>query len=423
MNERPSVCIVGGGMITRVQLLPSIFQLQRLGVVGEVHVCALNVGPLRELADDATLGGAFPGQAFTAHPSLESEADVNHPDMYREVIARLPKQSIVVVALPDQLHYGALEVALEHDQHVCCVKPLVLEHRQATHIGRLAHERGLVVGIEYHKRFDYRSLMARQQYRAGEFGQFRLGQASLHEPWSYRHSNFQNWCTCENSDMFCYVACHYVDLVHFITGLLPSGVSVYGIRERYPNGQEGFLWTDGRVLWENGACLNVQNSLGYPEQGPGGNFQGLRLHCQGDDEGSMIVHNDQYRGVEQSRLAQDGGPEGRLYTQPNPDYFQYLEMGGVGRVPVGYGYRSIEYIVQAIRQIREESAGLDGAQALERRREGIERLDAEGIMATPRNSGYNELVLQAARLSLLNDGRQVDIRYGAEAGVQLRQYE
>ena len=39
------------------------------------------------------------------------------------------------------------------------------------------------------------------------------------EKWYYRESNFQNWCTTEHTDTFTYIGCHYVDLVHFITGL------------------------------------------------------------------------------------------------------------------------------------------------------------------------------------------------------------
>jgi len=53
--------------------------------------------------------------------------------------------------------------------------------------------------------------------------------------------------------MFIYVGCHYVDLVAFITGHRPSSVSVYGIVDKYPNGRQGYLWTDGRVIWDNGA--------------------------------------------------------------------------------------------------------------------------------------------------------------------------
>ena len=269
--------------------------------------------------------------------------------------------------------------ALEADLHVCAVKPLVMTVADSVAIEQEADKRSLFVGIDYHKRFDDRSLMARRAYREGKFGEFRLGTACLHEKWNYRHSNFQNWCTCENSDAFCYIGCHYVDLVQFITGLEPVAVSVYGLRDRYPNGNEGFLWTDARVRWSNGACLNVQNSLGYPEEGPGSNMQGLTMWCSGADGGAMIRHSDQYRGIEYSYL---GGP----YSEPSSDYFQYVP-ASEGLTPVGYGYRSIERIVEACRTGSDES----------------------GLIATPANSRHNERVIEAARKSILDGGREINL--------------
>ena len=292
--------------------------------------------------------------------------------------------------------------ALRHDQHVCAVKPLVLKHAQAMEIEREAQARGLVVGIEYHKRFDDRSLMARRKYRAGLFGEFRLGTACLLEKWYYRHSNFQNWMTTENSDAFTYIGCHYVDLVHFITGLLPQSVSVYGIADKYPNGKEGYLWTDARVIWNNGACLNVQNALGFPDAAPGTNTQGLMMYCQGEDDGALLSHSDQYRGLKYSYTRSSGDPGSTIYAEPSPDYFQYVDLGGPGLVPVGYGYRSVEYIVENL-HARGSRGGLAERQAL------LKQIDAAGVMATPANSSYNEQVIEAARESILNGGRVVEI--------------
>lgn len=422
MSYKPQVCIVGGGMITQVQILPSIYQLQRLGLVGDIHICALNSAPLKVLAEDGMLKKAFPGQSFTAHPALNTDPKQAFPDAFKDVISKLPPHNIVVVAVPDQLHYGVLQVALEHNQHICCVKPLVLKYDQAEEIAAAAYQKGLVVGVEYHKRFDDRNLIARRQYRAGRFGEFRLGQAALMECWYYRYSNFQNWCTCENSDVFAYVACHYIDLVAFITGLKPVAVSVYGLKDKYPNGREGYLWTDGRVIWENGACLNVQNSLGYPDEGPGGNYQGMRMYGAGPDKGTMIVHSDQFRGVEHGYLEKGTDPGDTVYAQPNPDYFQYVDVGGRGLKPVGYGYRSIEYIFRRTVECMEGSMSLAAKPALTARQKFIKLLDDEGIMATPHNSSYNELVMEAGRLSILNGGREVEITYGKNAGVAFRKY-
>jgi len=416
MDKKPQVCIVGGGMITQIQILPAIYNLQRMGAVGDISICALDSGPLKILAQDQNLKKAFPGQTFTPYPSLDKNPDEKFPDMFKEVIAKMDKHGIVVVAVPDQLHYGMLTTALENDQHICCVKPLVLEYSQAVEIEKIAYEKGLAIGIEYHKRLDDRALVARRLYREGKFGEFRIGHAEMNEPYYYRHSNFQNWCTCENSDMFTYVGCHYVDQVHFITGLLPKAVSVYGIKDKYPNGQNGYLWTDARVIWENGACLNVTNIMGYPDEGPGGNFQGIRMYCAGDNKSGMLVHDDQYRGIKYCYVEKGDEPGDTFYAEPSPDYFKYVDLGGSGLTPVGYGYRSIEYIIKAACRCIDVSGGLDERQKL------LKQMDTEGIMATPANSSYNELVMEAGRMSILNDGREVEITYGKHAGVDFRKY-
>jgi predicted dehydrogenase len=393
---KPDALIVGGGMIANDQLLPSLYHMQRQGRIGGITVCSQRRSTVEQLAAAPAIAAAFPGQTFRGYPD-SGEAEKPQPDLFREVIARMAPRNIVVVAVPDQLHFDVIMTALRHDQHVCTVKPLVLKHAEAVEIGREARARGLVVGVEYHKRFDDRSLMARRKYRAGLFGEFKLGTACLLEKWYYRHSNFQNWMTTENSDAFTYIGCHYVDLVHFITGLWPASVSVYGIPDRFPNGREGYLWTDARVVWNNGASLNVQNALGLPDEAPGTNTQGLVMYCKGASDGALLSHSDQYRGLKYSYTARSGDPGSTIYAEPSPDYFQYVDLGGPGLVPVGYGYRSVEYIVESCIQVNAGRLTLD-------------QIDAAGIMATPVNSSYNELVIEAARESILQGGKTVPVQ-------------
>lgn len=384
------VALLGGGMIVHDQLLPSLYHLQRIGRIDAIDVCARRRETLEQLASAPALLRAFPGQKFT--PRLEP---------YEEVIASLPPRQLAVMALPDPLHYDAVMCALRHDQHVLAVKPLVLQLEHARRIEREARERGLLVGIEYHKRFDDRSLLARRRYQEGLFGEFRLGTACLLEKWYYRHSNFQNWFSCEATDAFTYIGCHYVDLVAFITGLRPVEVSVYGIRDRFPNGVEGWLWTDARVIWSNGACLNVQNAIGFPDAAPGTNTQGLTLYCSTAERGAWIRHDDQYRGIQYSYVKNPGGAGSTIYAEPSTDYFQYVDLGGPGLVPVGYGYRSVAYIAE--RALELEGLGL------EERRAKLAEWDRGGVMATPANSSYNEAVIEAARLSIAQGGRPIAV--------------
>lgn len=406
-------------MITHDLILPSIYHLQRTGAVGEINVCALNSPPLKFLLESPDLREAFPGQNFTPYPDLAENPQNQFPELYKKVLAKMPERQAVVVAMPDQLHYVVVKEALRHNQNVLCVKPLVLKYEQAAEIEKLALEKGLFVGVEYHKRFDRRSLIAKRHYALGHFGSFAMGEAKMIEPYYYRSSNFQNWFTVDKTDPFVYVGCHYVDLVYFITGLKPVEVSVSGVKGKFPNGNEGYLWANGRVRFENGALLSVTDGLGYPDEGAGSNEQCLTMFCEGKGKCGMITHDDQFRGVIHSYL--DGiGCAGSVYNYINPDFYRLIPWEGAGFKPVGYGFDSVAAIINTIGRMENEAALLNDQPALLKRREFIRAVDHKGLIATPANSYINELVVEAARLSILNDGEMAQIHYGDRPQVKLR---
>jgi predicted dehydrogenase len=437
--------VVGGGMITHDQLLPSLYHLQRTGVVGPITICALSSGPLRALAEAKSLREAFPGQMFLAMPSLEEPPERSFPDLYREAIRKLPPRSLVVVAVPDHFHSPVIIEAIERHQHVLTVKPLVLQYAQAVEIEHKARREGLFVGVEYHKRFDRRALEARLQYRRGRFGEFRCGEAKLVEPYNYRHSNFQNWFTKANSDPFTYIGCHYVDLVYFITGLRPVEVAVRGVEGPFPNGNVGYLWSTAQVVWENGAAMSVLNGLGYPDQAAGSNDQGMCLFCEGGDCGAIIRHDDQFRGVSHGYVDREAGA---MFRFINPDYLRLVPWEGEGRNarpttatsgshgqapgspdeacestlrPAGYGHDSVEALVRAAIRVNAAGDGLAGKAALAEQQATLDEIDRHGILATPANSSINELVIEAGRLSIVNGGRRVAIEYGDAPHVRIQE--
>jgi D-galacturonate reductase len=418
MGHPVDVTLVGGGMITNDLLLPSLYHLQRTGLVADISLCALNGAPLKALKESEEFRQAFPGQSFTPYPSLEDDPSAEYPELFREVIAAMRPKQAVVIALPDHLHYDAVIAALKHDQNVLCVKPLVLKYDQSVEIENLARDKGLFVGVEYHKRFDRRSLVARRHYQLGHFGEFVMGEAKLIEPYYYRFSNFQNWFTCDRTDPFVYVGCHYVDLVWFITGIKPVEVSVVGVKKAFPNGKVGYLWANGRVRYENGAVLSVSDGLGYPDEGSGSNDQGLMMFCEGEGKTGLIKHDDQFRGVALCYL-EGLGPGGTKHNYVNPDFFQLVPWEGAGYKPVGYGFDSVAAIINAIGMMEGEVEGMSEAKALARKRELLEETDRKGIIATPGNSYINELVVEAARLSITHEGDAARIVYGDSPHVEL----
>jgi predicted dehydrogenase len=297
--------------------------------------------------------------------------------------------------------------ALAREQHVLAVKPLVRSRAEWQDIDHASRENGLYVGVEYHKRFDRRALLAKRHYAEGRFGTFVMGEARLHEPYAYRRSNFQNWFTCDEADPFTYVGCHYVDLVSFITGLAPVTVSVDAVRGRFPNGNEAYLWASGRVRYENGGLLTVTAGLGYPDAAAGANDQGMVLYGEGADGTGMIHHDDHERGVRYS-VIDASGP--RAYRYVSPDFFQLVPWDGPGLRPVGYGYDSIAAHLAAIARIESSAAGLAPAAARASRQRTIADIDAAGFLPTVANDLPNTLVAEAARASIASDGAVVTIR-------------
>jgi hypothetical protein len=76
-------------------------------------------------------------------------------------------------------------------------------------------------------------------------------------------------------------------------------------------------------------------------------------------------------------------------------------------------------ITQTIHRLENETAGLAPEEALQRRREVMREVDAKGLIATPGNSYINELVVEAARASVLEDAVPVRIVYGDNPHVEV----
>ena len=87
--------------------------------------------------------------------------------------------------------------------------------------------------------------------------------------------------------------------------------------------------------------MSITDGLGYPDEGAGTNDQNLVMYCEGIDCGSIIAHDDQYRGVSHGYVDKLAGA---AYRYVSPDYFRLVAWEADGLKPVGYGYDSIEAI-------------------------------------------------------------------------------
>jgi hypothetical protein len=161
----------------------------------------------------------------------------------------------------------------------------------------------------------------------------------------------------------------------------------------------------------------VTDGLGYPDEAAGTNDQCLVMYCEGENCAGVIKHDDQYRGVRHGYVDRQAGT---MFRFVSPDYFRLVPWEGPGLKPVGYGFESIEGLVAAAGRVRAAAEGLPADDGLAARRQILGEINQRGLLATAANSWMNELVTEAARLSIQSDGRPVTIEYEPAPGVRLR---
>ncbi|MCK5206236.1 MAG: hypothetical protein KAR15_20280, partial [Desulfobacterales bacterium] len=112
-------------------------------------------------------------------------------------------------------------------------------------------------------------------------------------------------------------------------------------------------------------------------------------------------------------------PANKRFHYINPDFFQLIPWEGEGDKPIGYGPDSVMTNIKYMSQI-EARVAKDPHNDHSVRLQARQEANRKGLMATPENSYINELVQEAARLSILNQGDIALITYEPEPGVRLK---
>ncbi|MGH9363155.1 MAG: Gfo/Idh/MocA family protein, partial [Thermoanaerobaculia bacterium] len=146
---------------------------------------------------------------------------------WEEMFAARPAPEILFIATPDHLHAAPALHALERGAHLMVEKPLALTLVEADGIARRARERGLVAGVDMHKRYDpcHRFIFEELVPRIGTP---LYARAVLEEPLEVSTSTFK-WAA--RSNPFSYVGVHWVDLFGHALGIRPASLHAVGQQE------------------------------------------------------------------------------------------------------------------------------------------------------------------------------------------------
>jgi predicted dehydrogenase len=235
------------------------------------------------------------------------------------------------------------------------VKPLTPTLQEARELVRLSRTLGVYGAVEFHKRFDETNLYARKAVDAKMLGQLLYITVDYSQRISIPTVVFRDWARTTN--IFQYLAVHYVDLIHFLTGYLPTRVMAVGTRGTLKEqGITEFDSVHATLLWTS----------------PDRSQTLLSVHATNwiDSNRSSAMSDQKYKIIgTKGRLELDQKNRGvELVTdevgvqQINPYFSEFLPDPDRGMSFSGYGHRSIERFLLDVQDLR---AGKVSTQALE----------------------------------------------------------
>jgi predicted dehydrogenase len=345
-DRRIKIGLIGAGMFGGDVHLRAFADLQRSGLSGFLGRLGLDEysRPLADVEFDlvavATRSEASAGRAADAYAqSTGRRPETFHGSTpWKDVLAAHPDLDVLAVATPDNLHTEPVLAALEAGCHVIVEKPMCLETAEADRIIALANERGRVVCVDMHKRFDPDHMRIRNDIRS-RIGEPLYGTAILEEPLEVSTSTFK-WA--EQSDPFSYVGPHWTDLFHHYYGARPVGLTAVGQKKRLVrDGINAYDAVQVRVDWDNGMSIYFQNNWINPPDFEGPVNQGHEI--VGSD--GKVESDQQYRGF---RFWYAGGGS----RTSNNHFTRDVPRADRSAAYIGYGTDSIHVGVLAACRIK-----------------------------------------------------------------------
>jgi len=316
----------------------SLFDMRDRGLIGDIKLAGRNSERFELIKEHFD----------TNMKSLYSDIDVTFEGFpknnisgtaYKEAIDSMKKGSAVLVFTPDDTHFDIAKYALESGMHTLVAKPLVKTVKEHKQLAQLANEKGLLLMLEVHKRFDPIYSDARDTIQT--FGGFSYFNSYMSQPKS-QLDTFSSWAGI-SSDISYYLNSHHVDFLCWAVKDFAKPISVLATassgvaKEKLQREVEDTITLT--VQWENkngnlGTSIHTASWIAPPSDV----HSQQRFFYMGH-EGEINI-DQAHRGYTQS--SDLGG-----FKSSNPLFMKYTPKEGKFAGQQSYGYKSISTFIEA----------------------------------------------------------------------------
>ena len=247
------VGVVGGGIWGNYHLLASR-EIESLGKATLVAMAARTEKTARKQAD------AFGIKGYTDYQAMITREDLD----------------AVTIATPDHLHREIALFALEQGKHVLVEKPMDLTVAGCQTMIDAAKANDLLLQVDFHKRYDYNNIDARNKVRSGKLGELQYAYAYMEDKIVVPAEWLAGWAS--HSSPFWFIGVHKYDLVRWITGKEAVSVWAHGRKGKLREiGLDTFDSVSASILMDGDMTCTVDVNWILPREFEAVVNQGFRL--------------------------------------------------------------------------------------------------------------------------------------------------
>jgi predicted dehydrogenase len=275
------------------------------GKFGQTHLEAFTQLGYTGAAELAAIAESNPGRA----EELRARYACPVYEDYREMLGKEALDA-VSVATPDHLHREIAVAAARAGKHVLVEKPLDITVAGAAEMVRAAGDAGVLLQVDFHKRYDPDHQAIERRVRAGDLGDILYGSVHMEDRIEVPSEWFPHWAPASSPAWF--LGVHFYDLVRWIIKSEAKSVYATGSKKTLLEdyGIDTYDCVNAKVDFVNGAAFAFDTSWILPKGFEAVVNQGLRLvgtkglfECDSQDRGSrscieregMATYNNNFK--------------------------------------------------------------------------------------------------------------------------------
>ncbi len=345
--RKPRVAVIGGGIWGNNHLLAA----KQLEAEGQVELVAIADQYEPTAARQAS---AYNIKKYTDYKKMILEEDLD----------------ALGIATPDHLHREVALFAMQQSKHVLVEKPLDLTTAGCREMADMSARQGVMLMVDFHKRYDAYNIDIMQKVRAGRVGKPQVVYAYMEDKITVPLQMLKNWAA--ESSPFWFIGVHKLDLICWITGSEPKSVFAQGHKVKLlQQGIDTYDSVSARIVMQDGLSCTIDVNWIVPESFEALVNQGLRiigtegiLEIDGQDrglrycmaDGGMATPNLGAMNVQESPLGYQMASG--YYVDPIKDFLLnvvYLKNGGdlsrlEGRFPSGRDGTRATQVAEAVQK-------------------------------------------------------------------------